>query len=112
MDAGWWADVAQIIGAFALVVSLGFVGFELSNNNKLVKIQQRSDRISALKEYKAIGTDPVFCKLLERARTDYGSLEQHEKLAFEHYMEIAIPSIMGLKLFSDMSSVGAANAID
>jgi len=112
MNIAFWADVAQIIAALAVVASLIFVALELNQNNRLEKIRQRSDRVGGLQAYKVLSVDPVFAEILNRGRASYSALQPHEKLAFSHYMEIAIPAIMSLKLFSDMSAVGAANAVN
>ena len=36
-----WTSIAEIIGAFAIVVSLIYVGYELRENNRILKVSSR-----------------------------------------------------------------------
>lgn len=107
-----FAYLAQIVVAVALIASVISVAYQLKISGRLFRIQQRNTRIMGLESYKKLSFDPEFADFLIRARQDYHSLSPQEKLRIEHYYELAMPAIVSIYLFANISSVTAQDSRD
>lgn len=80
---GDWAHIAEIIGATAVVVSLIFVGLQISQNTAATRASASQAVHSAFADwYQSVQSDPDLLSLSTRGMQDYGSLSPTEKSQF------------------------------
>lgn len=85
MEFGQLADVADILAAIGVIVSLVFVAFEVRRNTNEVKRtawEAGIDRFNALWSRTGSAELP---EVLDRGRKDFESLSGPEKIAFGNY---------------------------
>lgn len=107
-----FASIAHILAAAGIIGTLIVVLLQIKPNARLFRIQQRATRVAGLEAYKQRVLQPEFAKLLLRAQQSYHELEPHEKLTIEYYYEMAVPSIMSIYIYADVSSVNARESAD
>lgn len=81
------ANLADIIAAVAIVLSLIFVGYELHQNRTQAELSNWRDLLQTLVDYKGLTQDPAFAEFVTRAHADYEVLSEAEKLRFGLYLE-------------------------
>lgn len=81
------ANLADIIAAVAIVLSLLFVGYELHQNRIQAELSNWRDVLQTLVDYKGLTQDAEFAALVTRAHTDYETLSEVEKIRFGLYLE-------------------------
>lgn len=54
------SEFADIVSAVAIVISLLFVGYQIAQNNKLLKVQQLQSNMAQLLDYKGLMLDPMY----------------------------------------------------
>ncbi len=81
------ADIADLIAAFAIVVSLLFVAYELRTTRKQTELTNWRELLHTLTEYKGMATNPDLAAILVKGHADYHALNESEKIAFEMYLE-------------------------
>lgn len=81
------ADIADLIAAAAIILSLVFVGYELHLTRKQTELTNWRELLGALTDYKAATNDLAFAEFLFRAHQDYGSLSEAEKMSFGLFLE-------------------------
>lgn len=81
------ADIADLIAAAAIILSLGFVAYELHLTRKQSELSNWRDVLAAFTDYKAITNDLAFAEFVVRAHRDYHALSEAEKLSFGLYLE-------------------------
>jgi hypothetical protein len=81
-----WANIAEIIGGIAIVASLIFVGLEVSENTRMVRLT--SDRALDQRNLAlnvSVANNQGLADILTRGETDRGSLTPTEKMRFDNY---------------------------
>ncbi|MEQ9037913.1 MAG: hypothetical protein RIE24_06125 [Silicimonas sp.] len=81
------ADIADLIAAAAIILSLIFVGYELHLTRKQSELSNWREVLQALTDYKAVTNDLAFAEFLVRAHRDYEALSDGEKMSFGLYLE-------------------------
>lgn len=81
------ADIADLIAAAAIFVSLLFVGYELRMTRKQTELSNWREVLQALTNYKAATNDIEFAGFLVRAHQGYDALSEAEKLSFGLFLE-------------------------
>lgn len=84
------ANLADVIAAGAIVVSLIFVGYELQQNRKQAELANWRALLDTLVTYKGLTHDPAFAEFVTRAHADYAALSDAERLRFGLYLEQGI----------------------
>lgn len=80
---GDWAHIAEIIGAIAVVVSLIFVGLQISQNTAATRASASQAVHSAFADwYQSVQSDPALLSLSTRGMQDYDALSPTEKSQF------------------------------
>lgn len=90
MSLSTLADIADLIAAAAIILSLGFVGYELHLTRKQSELSNWREVLQAFVDYKAITNDLEFSEFLVRAHKDYAALSESEKQSFGLYLEQGI----------------------
>lgn len=81
------ADLADLLAAIGIILSLAFVGYEMRQTRKQTELTNWRELLQTLTHYKAQLNDPVLAELVVRGHADYGSLSEAEKLTFGLYLE-------------------------
>ena len=84
------ADIADLVAAAAIILSLIFVGYELHLTRKQSELSNWREVLEALTTYKGVTNDRDFAEFLVRAHRDYDALSEGEKLSFGLYLEQGI----------------------
>lgn len=87
MSLSLLADLADVVAAAAIVLSLIFVGYELQQNRKQAELANWRALLDTLVQYKGLTHDPAFAEFVTRAHADYDGLSDAEKLRFGLYLE-------------------------
>jgi hypothetical protein len=78
-----WASVAEIVGAFAVVISLLYVGVQVNDSASAVRAASANDVNVALQSwYLEIGTDQQTSELFYRALTSEEALSNEEEFQY------------------------------
>jgi hypothetical protein len=92
-----WANLAEIIGNAAIILSLMFVGFQISDNSKQMRSETAHNATTALQSwYNEVGTNEQAAKVYRKGMTDPSSLSKDEALQFlmsMHAIMLAYQSI-------------------
>lgn len=81
------ADIADLIAAAAIILSLIFVGYELHLTRKQSELSNWREVLQSLTDYKSATNDLNFAEFLVRAHHDYDALSEGEKMSFGLYLE-------------------------
>lgn len=81
------ANIADLVAAVAILVSLVFVGYELRLTRKQSELSNWREVLASFTDFKAITNDLAFAEFLVRAHRDYDALSEAEKLSFGLYLE-------------------------
>lgn len=81
------ADIADLIAAFAIVVSLLFVAYELRETRKQTELTNWREVLQTLTDYKSQTNDPALSEIIVRGHADYHALSAAEQLTFGLYLE-------------------------
>ncbi|MDG4648227.1 hypothetical protein P6F26_07205 [Roseibacterium sp. SDUM158017] len=87
MDLSVLGDIADVIAALAIILSLVFVGYELHQNRTQAELSNWREILQTLVDYKGLTNDPEFAEFVTRAHADYGDLSEAERLRFGMYLE-------------------------
>ena len=80
---GDWANIAEIIGTLAFVVSLIFVGLQISQNTAATRTSASQAVHSNLADwYRSVQGNPELLSLSTKGMADYGALSPTEKSQF------------------------------
>lgn len=90
MTLGLLADLADVIAAAAIVLSLIFVGYELHQNRTQAELANWRELLETLVAYKGMTHDAEFAEFVTRAHADYEILSDAEQLRFGMYLEQGI----------------------
>ncbi|MEM6555141.1 MAG: hypothetical protein AAF642_04660 [Pseudomonadota bacterium] len=78
-----WANIAEIVGTLAFVVSLIFVGVQISQNTAATRASASQAVHSSFADwYQSVQGDPELLSLSTKGMADYGALSPTEKSQF------------------------------
>jgi hypothetical protein len=78
-----WANLAEIIGNVAIILSLVFVGFQISDNAKQMRSETAHNATAALQTwYVEMGTNAQAAKAFRKGMSDPESLSKDEAIQF------------------------------
>lgn len=89
-----WAHVAEIAGAIAVVLSLLYVGFQVSENTEAQQSETEMSLFTLGADWDSWYQDVQFVAVVGKANNDIESLTKVEMLQFEKHV------LMGLNLWS------------
>ena len=98
------ADLANVLTAIGMIVSLGFVAYELRKTSDQGRMANWHSVLNALREHKRRSDDPAVADVLFRGRQDYDALAGGEKIMFGYWMEEWIQAQEGLMIFRQASA--------
>lgn len=84
------AQIADVVGAVAIVLSLLFLAYELHQTRKQAELSNWREVLQALVEFKAATNDLSLADAIVRGREDYAALSDAERLSFGLYLEQAV----------------------
>jgi hypothetical protein len=87
MDLSEVADIADLVAALAIIVSLVFVGYELHMTRKQSELSNWREVLQAFTDYKAATNNIEFAAFLVRGHENYEALSPAEKLSFGLFLE-------------------------
>ena len=83
LKLGEWANLAEIVGAFAVVISLLYVGIQVNDSTSAVRAASANDANVALQAwYLEIGSDQQTSEVFYRALTSPAALPPEEEFQF------------------------------
>jgi hypothetical protein len=77
-----YALIAEIIGAFAVVVSLVYVGYGVRQNTAAVQVANHQAIVAMDMQKNSSVRDPVFAEIHVRATQDFNKLTEVEKVQY------------------------------
>lgn len=87
------ADIADLIAAVAIIVSLLFVAYEVRLNRKQAELTNWRETLVMMVEFKSRATDPAFADLVIRGHRDFEALSEAEQLSFGMYLEEGVHTL-------------------
>ena len=103
-----WANLAGIIGNVAIIVSLLFVGLQISDTTKEMRAETAHNATAALQTwYNEVGTNEQAAKVFRKGMNDASSLSKDEALQFimsVHSVMLAYQSIYFLGIEGTLDS--------
>ena len=103
-----WANLAEIIGSAAIILSLVFVGLQISDTTKEMRAETAHNATAALQTwYNEIGTNEQAAKVFRKGMNDPTSLSKDEALQFimsVHSVMLAYQSIYFLGIEGTLDS--------
>jgi hypothetical protein len=92
-----WANLAEIVGNVAIILSLVFVGLQISDNAKLTRSETAANATAALQSwYNELGTNEQAAKVFRKGMQAPSSLSKDEAVQFVmsiHAVMLAYQSI-------------------
>lgn len=98
------ADIADLLAAFGIIVTLGFLAWEMRKNAEQTRLGNWHSTLSALREQKRRTDDPTVADIIDRGRANFDALTGAEKITFGYWMEEWAQAMEGL-LVSSATSV-------
>ena len=87
------ADIADLIAAAAIIVSLLFVAYEVRLNRKQAELTNWREALAMLVAFKVRAIDSEFADVVVRGHRDFEALSEAEQLSFGMYLEEGVHSI-------------------
>ena len=81
------AVFSDVIAAFAIIVSLWFVAYEVRLNRKQAELTNWRETLVMMVDFKAQTNDLEFADLVVRGQRDFEALSEAEQLSFAMYLE-------------------------
>ena len=100
METQSLAEIATIVGAVSILLTLVFVIIELKNNVAQAKIANIATRDEQIGQYMRYWLQDENFALVQKGQDDYHSLNETEKQKFEYYIDERI------RMFSFSLSTG------
>jgi hypothetical protein len=103
-----WASIAEIIGAFAVVISLLYVGVQVNDSASAVRSASANDANVALQNwYLQIGSDQQTSGLFYKALTSEKALSNQEEFQFLMMMHGAFLAFQNSYLLAEEGTIDA-----
>lgn len=97
------ADIADLLAAFGIIVTLGFLVYELRQNAHQTRLTNWNFTLSALREHKRRTDNLAIADVIDRGRLDFNALNGAEKIAFGYWMEEWCQAMEGLMVANSAS---------
>ena len=91
------ADIADLLAAAGVILSLAFVYLELRRGNRDAAHHQSQTVIARMNDYRGLTNDPVISDIVLRGRAGLDQLTEAERLTFDRYLRQVLTTIMGVK---------------
>ena len=103
-----WASIAEIIGAFAVVISLIYVGIQVNDSAGAVRSASANDANGALQSwYLQIGSDQQSSELFYRALISEEALSNQEEFQFLMMLHGAFLAFQNSYLLAEEGTIDA-----
>ena len=100
METAFLAELATIVGAVSILLTLVFVVIELKNNAAQAKAANIASRDQQYSQFMRYWFEEENFALVQKGRDDYEALDDTEKQKFEYYIDVRI------RMFSFSLSTG------
>jgi len=81
------ADVADLLAAFGIIVTLGFLVYEMHMSAQQEKIANWQTTMSGIREVRRRTDDPGLADIIVRGRKSFYDLSEQEQVSFGYWME-------------------------
>ncbi|WP_372603962.1 hypothetical protein [Actibacterium sp.] len=95
------ANIADLITALVVMVSVVFVAIELREGTRQAKRANTQQVIAGIRALKDWGKDPALAEVITRGRQSYDSLDDAEKFCFANFMEESLTAYDSFLLHRD-----------
>ncbi len=103
-----WASVAEIAGAFAVIVSLVYVGYQVNDNTSAIRSAAANDASVAMQSwYLEMGSNPQASRLWFDAMTSPEPLSTHDEFQFMMMMHAVLLGMQNSYLLSQEGTIDA-----
>jgi hypothetical protein len=90
MDLSELAAFADLIAAAGVILSIGFLIYELRQTRAQTELSNWRDLLQSIADYKGLTQDAALADLVLRGHEDYAALTPAEQLSFGLYLEQGI----------------------
>ena len=104
METAFLAEVATIVGAVAILLTLVFVVIELKNNAAQARAANIASRDQQYSQFMRYWFEEENFALVQKGRDDYEALDDTEKQKFKYYID------EGVRMFSFSLSTGQVSS--
>ena len=87
METAFLAEIATIVGAVSILLTLVFVVIELKNNAAQARAANIASRDQQISQFMRYWFEEENFALVQKGRKDYGALDDKEKQKFEYYID-------------------------
>ena len=87
METAFLAEIATIVGAVSILLTLVFVVIELKNNATQARAANIASRDQQHSQFIRYWFEEENFALVQKGRKDYGALDDKEKQKFEYYID-------------------------
>jgi len=96
MTLSQFADIADLLAALGIVVTLGFLAYEMRQNAEQARLTNWHSTLDAIRGHKRRTDDLALSDVIDRGRQDFDALSGAEKIAFGYWMEEWCQAMEGL----------------
>ena len=104
METAFLAELATIVGAVSILLTLVFVVIELKNNAAQAKAANIASRDQQYSQFMRCWFEEENFALVQKGRDDYEALDDTEKQKFKYYID------EGVRMFSFSLSTGQVSS--
>ena len=104
METAFLAEIATLVGAVSILLTLVFVVIELKNNATQARAANIASRDQQYSQFMRYWFEEENFALVQKRREDYGALDDKEKQKFEYYIDERV------KMFSFSLSTGQVSS--
>ena len=104
MEAEFLAEIATIVGAVSILLTLLFVIIELKNNVTQARAANIASRDQQYSQFMRYWFEEENFALVQKGRKNYGALDDKEKQKFEYYIDERV------RMFSFSLSTGQVSS--
>ena len=104
METAFLAEIATIVGAVSILLTLVFVVIELKNNAAQARAANIASRDQQISQFMRYWFEEENFALVQKGREDYEALDDKEKQKFEYYIDERV------RMFSFSLSTGQVSS--
>ena len=104
METAFLAEIATIVGAVSILLTLVFIVIELKNNATQARAANIASRDQQYSQFMRYWFEEENFALVQKGRKDYGALDDTEKQKFEYYIDERV------RMFSFSLSTGQVSS--
>ena len=104
METAFLAEIATIVGAVSILLTLVFVVIELKNNAAQARAANIASRDQQISQFMRYWFEEENFALVQKGREDYEALDDTEKQKFEYYIDERV------RMFSFSLSTGQVSS--